>query len=99
MKARTTEEWVNIIENKGFKQVKNQVEWLVLRPNDQRKFIGEENYYNIWNALNVIFEKNSKEEKYQELKTYFNFMTSIEKHGFWQFNRWEWKEAYRQAIA
>lgn len=73
------------IKNGGFSRLKNCVENIILRPNDHKRLVGEEHYYNLVTAVEKIL---NEEYKNTNIYKYYYELPKIE-HGFCSLERWE----------
>lgn len=86
MKAglKTIEYFKSMMLKGGYKRICNSANWIKLRPNDQEKFLGEENYSNYVKAFEEILNEYYSNDK---LKDYYNIYNR-DVDGWMDFQRW-----------
>lgn len=87
-KYRTVEQWIERITSCKNKELLMQrcCEWIVLRPNDDAAWLGEENFNNKVKAVEILLD--TEEYINSELRKYYYDMKDHE-HDFHDFERWK----------
>lgn len=87
-KYRTVEQWIERITSCKNKELLMQrcCEWIVLRPNDDAAWLGEENFNNKVKAVEILLD--TEEYINSELRKYYYDMKDYE-HDFHDFERWK----------
>ena len=87
-KYRTVEQWIERITSYKNKELAMQrcCEWIVLRPNDDATWLGEENFNNKVKAVEILLD--TEEYINSELRKYYYDMKDHE-HDFHDFERWK----------
>ncbi len=85
---KTVDQWIKHITSCKNKKalMRTYCEWIVLRPNDDSKWLGEENFQNKVKAVETLLD--TEEYINSELRKYYYDMKDHE-HDFHDFDRWK----------
>jgi hypothetical protein len=76
--------YIDGIKKGGYKRIVGVAENILLRPNDNKLFMGEEKFNALVEALEIILEDYKNDDIYK----YYYELSKVE-HGFCGFERWE----------